>query len=52
MLHAVWCFVAIARQRFESVIFSFFGGTLRPSDLRIARCTTEKWPRPMAFSTV
>ena len=35
-----------------SKIETFLSATRISSDLRIARCTTEKWPRPMAFSTV
>ena len=35
-----------------SKIETFLSATLFASELRVARCTTEKWPRPMAFSTV
>ena len=35
-----------------SKIETFLSATRFASELRVARCTTEKWPRPMAFSTV
>ena len=34
-----------------SKICTFFSATRLWSDLRTARCTTEKWPLPIAFST-